>query len=116
MNCERLGNRRDGTSLSSARCLGSVPVLEPRGPSPNESSPSPEPRRRLTGQKDEVTPGHVLGEEVPACRTETQRLERQARCACRTARAPPGSPFSMKVSARTQTPLTATTKSATDVP
>ena len=29
---------------------------------------------------------------------------------------PPGSPFSMKVSARTQMPLTATTKSATDRP
>lgn len=30
------------------------------------------PCQTLTSQKDEVTPGHVLGEEVPTCRTERQ--------------------------------------------
>lgn len=35
------------------------------------------PCQRLTSEKDEGTPGHVLGEEVPTCRTERPQLKRR---------------------------------------
>lgn len=33
--------------------------------------------QKLTSQKDEVTPGHMLGEEVPICKKQRQQLKEE---------------------------------------
>lgn len=116
------GGGRDGIKLHFCPLLVRPPCFreEPRGPKSNESQglrrAGQQSHVGLTSQKDEGTPGHVLGEEVPAWKTQRQAAREAAGQAYpQDGPGPePGLPFSVNVSTRTQSPLTATTKSAID--